>query len=270
MKYYALAVSTLLFVGCSAPQPPVPQQQIQAAPCLTGIQLNNYSYDNLTKVATALRKDVKDMNDFSLFINNMKSSMDSYSNMIKSSTYISNAIRLLPVPYAGEVSSATRVISTTIVNLNVAATSLDRYQKSSTAFLEAFDKLDRNNLKSIDLVKLSLYADTQVLNDASALENSLHRISTSTALLAATAQSVSDAMNTTGQYVNSAKGLIGLSETESSDKVKIDASRDTLKDRLAQLSKKIASLESTAQNNRYNIAKARTYAELGSQLQANQ
>ncbi|MGD9969620.1 MAG: hypothetical protein AB7S65_04135 [Sulfuricurvum sp.] len=262
MHKIALLAAALLIAGC-APQP----QQPSNVACYTSQQLNTSSYDYLAKVADSLREDTKNMDDFSLFINGMKGSIEGYSGVIKSSTYLTNAIRFLPIPYAGEVSTGTKIVAGTLVNLNSAASALDRYRKSSSAFLSDFAKLDRNSAKAADLARLSSYADTKVLADQRALKTSLQDISTSASAVAAAAQALSNAVDTTGEYVNSAKSYIGLSSNASKEKTQIDESKNSIKSRLQQMSRKISSLENSAENNRQNIAKARIYADLALELE---
>lgn len=262
MRLLIWLVPLLFLAGCA----PQPSPSLPAEPCVKSSQLNRYSYDALSKVAVLLRSDAKNIDDYSGFINGMKKSVDGYASMIESSTYLTNAVRFLPIPYAGEVSTSAKLVSTTLLHLNTAAVALDRYRKSSSAFLESFDKLDPATAKAADLAKLAVYADTQLLEDARNLQSSLQKISASASAIASAAQSVSDAIDTTGEYVNQAKGLVGMGKSPSKEKAKVDESRETFKSRLAQLSKKIASLEHSADTHRQNIAKARIYAELSLQL----
>lgn len=257
------AMIVLMMGGCAQQQPVTPPQKA----CMSAAQLNVYGYDHLEKVAKMLREDKKNIESFELFINAMKGTVDNYSNMIKSSVYISNVVRFLPVPYAGEVSNTTKLISKTVLNLGGAASALNRYKTSSDAFLAGFDKLNRSNLNAADISKLAVYADTKLLNDARALEDSLNEISSSTAMMAATTQSIADALDSTSAYVDQAKSFVGLSQPGGEDKNKVAQNRTSINARMAQLNQKIASLEKSGQANRYNIAKARIYSELAVQLE---
>ncbi|WP_151174296.1 hypothetical protein [Sulfuricurvum kujiense] len=262
MKRTVVAAAVLLMLGGCAQQPaPSPQKA-----CMNAAQLNSYGYDHLEKVAKLLREDKKNIASFELFINVMKGTVDNYSDMIKSSVYISNVVRYLPVPYAGEVSNTTKLISKTLLNLGGAASALNRYKNSSDTFLAGFDKLNRANLNAADVSKLAAYADTKLLSDARALEDSLNEISSSTAMMSATTQSISDALDSTSAYVDQAKSFVGLSQPGGDDKNKVAQNRSSINTRMAQLNQKIVSLEKSGQANRYNIAKARIYSELALQI----
>ncbi|HEX5330345.1 hypothetical protein [Sulfuricurvum sp.] len=258
-----LALGLAMFGGC-AQQPTTPPAQ---KACMNAAQLNGYGYDHLEKVAKLLREDKKNIESFELFINAMKGTVDNYADMIKSSVYISNVVRFLPIPYAGEVSNTTKLISKTVLNLGGAASALNKYKNSSDTFLANFDKLNRSNVSGAEISKLAVYADTKLLGDARELENALKDISSSTEMMAATTQSIADALDTTGNYVNQAKSFVGLSQPSGDDKSKVVQNRNSINARIGQLNQKIASLEKSGESHRYNIAKARIYSELSVQLE---
>ncbi|MFA5216815.1 hypothetical protein [Sulfuricurvum sp.] len=260
MRLPILILMVFLITGCA------PKPVVQApAHCLTSAQLSAYSYDYLSRVAALMRSDARSMDDFNTFIVATKGTVNNYADVIQSSVYLSNVVRFLPIPYAGEVCNVTKIVSNTVLHLNSAGVALDRYKKSSSSFLAAFDKLNRNTATPAELSKLSVYADSTVMTDARELQTALHKISVSTAAMAMTAQSVSNALETTGGYLNQAKNLVGV-QAEAKDKTQVNASRDTFNSRLALLNQKISSLENSADTHRHNIGKARTYAELALQI----
>ncbi|MDD2267548.1 hypothetical protein [Sulfuricurvum sp.] len=263
MKRSIMLAATMLMLGGCVQQPVTQPQK----PCMSAEQLDAYGYDYLARVAKLLREDKKNIESFEGFINTMKGTVDNYSEMVKSSVYISNVVRFLPIPYAGEVCNTTKLISKTVLNLGGAASALNRYKASTDIFLAGFDKMDRSNVKAADISRLAVYADTKLLNDANDLEVSLKEISSSTAAMAATTQSIADALDTTGNYVNQAKSFVGLTQPSGDDKTKVAQNRNSINARMIQLNQKIASLEKSGQTHRFNIAKARIYSELAVQLE---
>jgi hypothetical protein len=261
-----IAMTVLLFTGCmpqSTPQPP------QAA-CLNSAQLSNYGYDSLARVANLLREDKKNIDTFDGFISAMKVTVNNYATMIKSSVYISNVVRFLPIPYAGEISNTTKLISKTALHLSVAADALDHYKKSSASFLDSFNKLSPNAAPPAELARLATFADSVLLRDARNLQVSLKQISESTGMMAATTQSIADALDTTGNYFSQAKSYVGFSKTSvtasASDKTKVNENRNSINARMIQLNQKITLLEQSGDTNRLNIEKARIYTDLAVQL----
>lgn len=263
MRQYLFIISAALLITGCVPQPSPCPEPSQKEKCYTAQQLNQYSYEHLSKVAALMRQDSKKIDEFSGFITAIKGSVNDYAQIIRSSVYLTNVVRYLPIPYAGEASSITKVVSNTLLNLNGAAVSLDRYQKSSAAFLENFDKLDPRSVTSAQLVKLSVYADTVVINDAETLQDSLQGISSSASTLAASTQSISNAINTGGDYLNQAKSFVGIKANEEE---KVKASGTSFHAKLSLLSQKISALENSAHTHRANVLKARTYAELAQKL----
>ncbi len=257
VKRSAAAVLAAMILGGCVSQPEIAPQR----GCISAEKLNSYSYDHLSKVAALVRADQKNIESFEGFINTMKGTVDDYAQMVKSSIYISNVVRFLPVPYAGEVSNSAKVLSKTVLNLGGAASALNRYKKSSESFLAGFDRLDPAGVQAADIAKLAAYADTKVLADAEDLRQALSAISESTAVMAATTQSIANALETTGGYVNQAKTLVGLSPDQE-DETKVAQSRHSINARMIQLNQKIASLENSAYKHRNNIAKVRIYSEL--------
>lgn len=256
-----VAMALVMFTGC-VPQPEVASQK----GCMSASQLNAYGYDHLEKVAKLLREDKKNIESFEGFINAMKGTVDNYADMIKSSVYISNVVRFLPIPYAGEVSNTTKLISKTVLNLGGAASSLNKYKTSTEYFLSSFDKMDRTTTSAAEISKLAVYADTKLINDAKNLENALKEISASTEMMAATTQSIADALDTTGNYMNQAKNFVGLSQPSGDDKSTVVQNRNSINARMAQLNLKIVALEKNGQSHRYNISKARIYSELALEI----
>ncbi|MDD5158028.1 hypothetical protein [Sulfurimonas sp.] len=263
-QIFVVAFALFLFSGCAPQSSPQPQQK-----CVSAQQLNLYGYDYLEKVAKLLREDKKNIESFEMFINVMRGTVDSYANMIKSSVYISNVVRFLPIPYAGEVSNTTKLISRTVLNLGGAASTLNRYKNTTNTFLVEFDKIDKINIKATEIAKLALYADTKLLGDAKNLEIALKEISASTTMMAATTQSITDALDTTSGYMNQAKGFVGMGQPSSSsdEKSKVVQNRNSINDRMIQLNQKIVLLEKSGESHRFNIAKAHIYADLAVELE---
>jgi len=262
VRLITLVAAFIFLAGC-APKQPAPSSTVN---CITSAQLTAYSYDQLSRVSAGMRSDARTIEDFGRFIAVTKGTVNDYSNTIQSSAYLSNAVRYLPIPYAGEISNVTKLVANSMIHLNAAGVALDRYKKSNTAFLAAFDKLKRESATPAELAKLSAYADTTVMSDARSLQSALQKISSSTAMMAATAQSFSNALDSTGGYYNQAKSFVGF-KPETTDKEKVTESRDSFNARLAQLNQKIASLENSADAHSENIAKARTYADLAMQVE---
>lgn len=226
-----------------------------------------YGFDHLALVAKALREEKQNNKSFEISMFLLGKTVTDYSDMFKSSVQISNVARFLPIPYAGEVCSTTKLISKTALNLGQAANAFNQYKLSSNTFLDEFDKLNRTTSTSAEISKLAVFGDTKLLADARSLELSLKEISSSTATMASTMQSISEALETTNGYVNNMKNYVGINNNVSpEDRGKVVKNRSSMITALTQLNQKIGVLEKSGHVYRYNIAKARVFSELALEL----
>lgn len=221
----------------------------------------------MEQVAKTLREEKQNAKLFEISMFLLNKTVNEHTEMLKSSAQISNVARFLPIPYAGEVCTTTKLISKTALNLGLAATAFNEYKASSNTFLDEFDKLNRTTATSADISKLAVYGDIKLLNDARNLELSLKEISASTATVASTMQSITDTLETTNGYVNQMKNYVGFkNEVSVEDKSKWVKNRSSTAIALTQLNEKIGLLEKSGKAYRYNMAKARVFSELALEL----
>lgn len=254
-----------IFSGCTkAPAPVTPSAQKS---CINAEKLTLYGFHHLEQVAKALREEKQNNKSFEISMFLLSKTVTEYSDMLKSSVQISNVARFIPIPYAGEVCSTTKLISKTALNLGFTANAFNQYKLSSNIFLDEFDKLNSKTATSAEISKLAVYGDTKLLSDARNLELSLQEISSSTATMASTMQGISEALSTTNGYVNHMKNYVGINnEVNATEKGKVVKNRSSMIGALTQLNQKIELLEKSGQVYRYNIAKARVFSELALDL----
>jgi len=256
MRFIVLILLMFISQGC------VQQQTSLSSPCISQEELISKSYAELNLVAKSIHEQESAMNDFARFIDIMKSYVNDYSNTIQASAYFSNALRILPIPYAGEVSNATKLVSNSLVNLNTTASSLDRYRYSSANFMNGFNQLGRNP-NPMALSQLSGYADNILIIDALNLQGNMEKISKTTEGLLIATQIISTTSSTASNYLDKAKSFIGMQEEVSKEeKDAMAKSKDGFKANLAQLNNHINMLKNSAMINRQGIAKARVISDL--------
>lgn len=257
----------LIFSGCTTTTTITGPAATVQKPCINVEKLNIYGYNHLEQVAKALREEKQNNKSVEISMFLLNKTVTEYSDMFKSSVQISNVARFIPIPYAGEVCSTTKLISKTALNLGHAANAFNQYKLSSNTFLDEFDKLNRKTATSAEISKLAVYGDTKLLLDARNLELSLQDISSSTATMASTMQSISEALETTNGYVNNMKNYVGMNNEVSADeKGKVVKNHSSMINAVTQLNQKIGLLEKSGQVYRYNIAKARVFSELSLEL----
>ena len=133
MRYLFLVLVVFFSQGCV---------QQPTTPCISKQELVSKSHNEITIIAKSIQEQEKAMEDFATFIGIMKSYISDYSKTIEASAYLSNVLRVLPIPYAGEVSNATKLVSSSLVNLNNTATALHKYRESSAVFLKKYHICD--------------------------------------------------------------------------------------------------------------------------------
>ncbi|MCL4431933.1 MAG: hypothetical protein M1300_06400 [Epsilonproteobacteria bacterium] len=255
-----------IFTGCTTTiSPTMPTVEKS---CINTERLNLYAFNHLEQVAVALREEKQNNKTFEISMFLLSKTVSEYSDIFKSSAQISNVARFIPIPYAGEVCSTTKLISKTALNLGQTANAFNQYKLSSNIFLDEFEKLNRKTATSAEISKLAVYGDTKLLSDARNLELSLQEISSTTATMASAMQSISDALETTNGYVIHMKNYVGMKNQVSTDeKGKVVKNRNSLITSLTQLNQKIGLLEKSGQVYRYNSAKARVFSELALELE---
>lgn len=257
-----LILIVLLFGGCTSTPVPQPQKS-----CINADKLNGYGFDHLEHVAKALREEKQNAKAFEISMFLLNKTVNEYSDMFKCSAQISNVARFLPIPYAGEVCTTTKLVAKTALNLGQAANAFNQYKMSSNAFLSEFEKLNRTTASAAEISKLAVYGDTKLLADSRTLELSLKEISASTATMASSMQSISETLDKTNGYVTQMKNYAGMeTDVSAEDKGKVVKNRASMVSALTQLNQKIGLLEKSGQAYRYNIAKARVFSELALEL----
>ena len=233
---------------------------ISATKSISEKELFQKSYSELSLVAKSIKNEKATLDEFKEFVGIMKHYVSDYANVIETSSYFTQALRILPIPYAGEVANATRIISTSLVTLNETASTLEQYQNSSSNFLNGFNQLKRKaTLPALE--KLSRYADDVLIVNALELQANMKKMGKTTENLLYINTLISDASNSTSSFFDSIKNFVGMTPTQR-EKELVKDSDNLLKSKLFQLNKHISILKNSATINRQSIAKSRVISDL--------
>lgn len=257
MRYIFLILVVFFSAGCVQQQP---------TPCISKGELVSKSYDELGHIAKSIQNQKGAMDDFATFIGIMKSYVSDYSNTIETSAYFSNALRVLPIPYAGEISNATKLVSSSLVNLNNTATALHTYRESGAIFLTRYNQLGKNPTPKA-LANLAKYADDTLILNALSLEGNMEQISKTTQGLLTATQIITTTSSTALNYLGKAKSFLGGEEASSEEKEVMAKSKDGFKSNLTQLNNHINMLKNSAMLNRQGIARARVISDLAVEVE---
>jgi len=263
MRFTLSVLIILITNGCVEKQStlslPV-NTNISATNSISEQELFKKSYAELAHVAQSIQNEKATLDEFKEFVAIMKHYVSDYANVIEASSYFTQALRILPIPYAGEVANATRIISTSLVTLNETASTLEKYQKSSTNFLNGFNQLKHKpTLPALE--QLSQYADNILIVNALELQANMKKMGKTTENLLYVNKLIADASNNTSNFFDSIKNFVGMSPTEREKEIVQDS--DTLfKSKLSQLNRHISVLKNSATINRQSIAKSRVISDL--------
>jgi hypothetical protein len=263
MRFTLSILIILLIQGCVDKQTTLSlpsNTTISTKNCISEQELFKKSYTELSHVAQSIQTEKATLNEFKEFVSIMKHYVSDYANVIEASSYFTQALRVLPIPYAGEVANATRIISTSLVTLNETASALEKYQNSSTNFLNGFAQLQQKATLP-ELEKLSQYADNVLIVNALDLQANMKKMGKTTENLLYVNRLISDASNSTSSFFERIKNFISMSPTQR-EKELIEDSDSQFKSKLYQLNRHISILKNSATINRQSIAKSRVISDL--------
>jgi len=251
-----------LFQGCSKKQSTLsnPINNISSKHCISEEELFKKSYAELAKVANSIEKEKTTLNEFKDFVAIMKHYVSDYADVIETSSYFTQALRVLPIPYAGEVANATRIISNSLVTLNQTASTLEKYQKSSANFLNGFSQL-KQKPTLFSLEELAKYADDVLIVNSLELQNNMKKMGKTTENLLYVNKLIADASSSTSSFFDNIKNFVGMSPNQR-EKELIEDSDSEFKSKLSELNHHITVLKNSATINRQSIAKSRVISDL--------
>ena len=263
MRFILPILLIFIIQGCSKKQSSITlpaNTNISATKSISEKELFQKSYAELSRVAYSIHNEKATLDEFKEFVGIMKHYVSDYANVIETSSYFTQALRILPIPYAGEVANATRIISTSLVTLNETAAALEQYQNSSSNFLNGFAQLKQKaTLPALE--QLSRYADNILIVNALELQANMKKMGKTTENLLYVNRLISDASNSTSSFFDSVKNFVGMSPTQR-EKGLVKDSDNLFKSKLYQLNKHISVLKNSASINRQSIAKSRVISDL--------
>ena len=201
--------AALLFCGCAATD--VQNGITTQKKCLDRTALEQKEYEELLRLKSTLFPFKTGYNDTIAYINFLNVYVADYGKYIQTASYASSAIAVMPIPYAGQISSAANFaskITTLAANASRANTNLYNSLIAFEAKLSAYEK-------SKDPAKLheaGKFANEYILPESIAAENSTIKLKEgANSLLAAVSMAttytgaISDAAAKVGSLWNNEK-----------------------------------------------------------------
>jgi hypothetical protein len=104
--------------------------------------LRQKKYQKLKETATAVKAQRQTTQDSESFFRWMSTNLAGYNRYIRAGSYLAAAAKVLPIPYAGQVSNFTKFAGQFTVTLNKTSLATTRYMSSSQRFIAMVDAIN--------------------------------------------------------------------------------------------------------------------------------
>ncbi len=235
MKKIALSTLTaaLLFTGCATTsiEAPMPQKNCFDKERLEARELRELQ--SAKNSLTAFKNEYQEMSSYITFLNEY---VADYSKYINAASQASSFIKLMPIPYAGQISSATGFgarMTTLAANASKSMVTLSGSIKTFEAKLAAYEA-DKNQAS---LEEVQKFANSTLSADIAAAEQSLTKLKEGAGSMLAVSGAMKEYYESAGDAISKATSM--FSKKEEQKKTPDDKALKTKNDRFDQRLAKI-------------------------------
>lgn len=226
------------FCGCSTKSPAPPQG-------FTTQELLLKAYATHTSISNTLKEEQKSISSLLLAVSATQTLVGDYSVFLTQSAQISSVTRFLPLPYAGEISNTTKLISTSLVTLNNASRDIDSYHKALKNYLDSVDHYSAS--PTLEALMILQEKGNTFLVKAKDMELSLIKISHLLQTFSTFTRSIGVVLEKQQSLANEAKTLFGLTQASNEDQSTLLATQKKLDAMVGSFSKTALTLQQTKQ-----------------------
>lgn len=234
IKNLLLSLSVLLFFfGCTTAQQP--------KNCFDKNRLEQREFTSLQNAKTSLAHFKSEYAEMSAYIDFLNGFVADYTKYISAASGASAAIGYMPIPYAGQISSAANFgakITTLAANASKSVATLNASVKEFEEKLAAYEK-------DGDPKKLTIahkYAKETLKADIDGAKESLLKLQDGASSLLAVSSAISDYYTSTEKLLNKASNIFSKNEKKPANKEALKARNSSFAKRLT---KTIADFESS-------------------------
>jgi cell fate (sporulation/competence/biofilm development) regulator YlbF (YheA/YmcA/DUF963 family) len=254
-KVISATALVFVFAGCAPTQPTLSQN------CFDKQRLEQREAKELREAKNSLSSFKAEYQDMSSHISFLNEYIADYSKYIGAASSASSVIKLMPIPYAGQISSAanfggkmTVLVSNASRSMSILNTSIKTYE-AKLALYEATP----DSAKLIDAQK---FANDTLLSDIKAAEQNLIKLRDGTASMLALSSAISQYYASTGEVLSQAASIFSKKE-DAPKKALNDKALKAKNDGFEQKSQKIFNSFNEA---REHIQSAAVIKELSGEL----
>lgn len=202
-KLLSMITAGILLGGCAATEPANVQN------CFDKPKLEQRELKELKEAKASLDAFKSEYQDIAAYVNFLNQYVSDYSKYIGAAASASGFIKLMPIPYAGQISSATGFGAKMTVLASNASKSICNLNNSIKTFEAKLALAESDPAKLQDAQK---YADTVLSADITAAELSLIKLKDGTASMMAVTAMMKGYYDSTGDALSKAVNMFGKKE----------------------------------------------------------
>jgi len=240
--------------------------QLDAVKAIAYEFLRQKKLQKLKDTAALVKAQRQATQDFEGFFTWMSTNLAGYNRYIKASSYVANAAKMLPVPYAGQASNFTKFVGQFTVALNKASQSTTQYLNSSQKFITMVEAINpAMPLSDKALAEAHLFADQKLLKDMNNAQKDLSAISNLSSGALSFLTGLSQFANETTNYWNRIKGLV-KKDIDPKEKSYLSESIYNLKSQAERFNGRFIIFEELAQKETAGVKSLVVYDELAAEI----
>jgi hypothetical protein len=237
-------------------------KQLEAVACIPTEQLHRKKVQRLREIAADVKTQRQTTSDFQGFVMWMSSNLAGYNRYISAGSYAATIGRMLPIPYAGQVSIFTKFIAQFTLALNASSVSITNYLNSSRTFIAMTDQIEAG--KATDgsaVMEAARFADQRLLKDMGDAQTKLATVSDLSSGALSFLGSLNHYLSGADEYWNKTKGFF-KKDVDVKEKSFISESTSSLKSQADSFNNKLKLFDELGKKETASVKSLAVYDEL--------
>jgi hypothetical protein len=241
-------------------------QELEAQRGISAERLGQKKIECLREIAADAKLQRETTSDFKWFVTWMSTNLASYNKYIQAGSYAAGVARVLPIPYAGQVSVFTKFVAQFTIALNYSSLAINAYLISSQKFITIVDGIDPAKVTDLTTIReLSSFADQNLLKEMNDAQLMLADVADLSSGALAFLEMLNHYLSGTDEYWNKARGIF-KKDVDVKGKSFVSESTANLKSQAATFTGKLKSFEELTKKQTASIKSLAVYEELLAEL----
>jgi hypothetical protein len=228
--------------------------------------LRQKKLQKLKETVAAVQAQRQATQDFEGFFKWMSANLAGYNRYIQAGSYLAATAKIIPIPYAGQVSNFTKFVGQFTVALNNTSLSTTQYLSSSQRFIDMVEAINpAMPLNDKALTAVHQFADRTLLKDMNDAQKNLSAVSNLSFGALSFLTGLSQFANETDSYWNRVKGLV-KKDVDPKEKSYLSESIYSLKSQAERFNGRFIIFEELSQKEIACVKSLVVYDELASEI----